>query len=66
MGHKIQHYHADNGVFASKLWRADCISKHQGLTFAGVGAHHQNGVAENKIRLLQSQAQTMLNHADKR
>ena len=66
MGHKIQHYHADNGIFASKVWRAHCISKHQGLSFAGVGAHHQNGVAENKIRLLQSQARTMLIHSAKR
>ncbi len=66
MGHQIKHYHADNGVFASKAWRAHCIVKHQGLSFAGVGAHHQNGVAENKIRLLQSQARTMLIHAAKR
>ncbi len=66
MGHKVKHYHADNGIFASKMWRAHCISKHQGLSFAGVGAHHQNGVAENRIRLLQSQARTMLIHAAKR
>ena len=66
MGHTIKHYHADNGVFASLMWRAHCIAKHQGLTFAGVGAHHQNGVAENKISQLQSQARTMLIHAAKR
>ena len=66
MGHNIQHYHADNGVFASQAWRAHCILRRQGLTFAGVGGHHQNGVAENKIRLLQSQARTMLIHAAKR
>ena len=66
MGHTIHHYHADNGVFASNLWRAHCIAKHQGLSFAAVGAHHQNGVAENKIRQLQLQACTMLIHAAKR
>ena len=66
MGHTIKHYHADNGVFASKAWRAHCIGQRQGLTFAGVGAHHQNGMAENKIRQLQSQARTMLIHAAKR
>ena len=66
MGHQIRHYHADNGVFASALWRTHCIAKKQGLTFAGVGSHHQNGLAENKIRLLQSQARTMLIHAAKR
>ena len=65
-GHKIRHYHADNGIFASKAWRAHCIMQKQGLSFAAVGGHHQNGVAENKIRLLQSQARTMLIHAAKR
>ena len=49
MGHNIRHYHADNGIFASKAWRAHCIARHQGLSFAGVGAHHQNRVAESKM-----------------
>ena len=66
MGHTIKHYHADNGIFAANLWKAHCIARHQGLTFAGVGAHHQNGVAENKIRQLQDQARTVLIHAAKR
>ena len=65
-GVKILHYHADNGVFASKAWKSHCLIKHQGLTFAGVGAHHQNGKAENKIRQLQSQSRTMLIHANRR
>ena len=43
-----------------------CISNHQGLSFTAVGGHHQNGVAENEIRQLQSQARTMLTHAAKR
>eukprot|EP00957_Ditylum_brightwellii_P017012 1282796-Ditylum_brightwellii.AAC.1 len=33
------------------------------FTFCGVGAHHQNGIAENKIKLLALKAQTMLLHA---
>jgi hypothetical protein len=66
MGVPIRHYHADNGVFASKAWRAHYDIKRQGLTFAGVGAHFQNEKAENKIRLLQSQARTRLIHASKR
>jgi hypothetical protein len=66
MGVSIRHYHADNGIFTAKLWRNHCIVNNQGLTFAGVGAHHQNGVAENKIRQLQDQAQTMLIHANQR
>ena len=34
--------------------------------FAGVNAHHQNGVAERRIRTLQEMARTMLIHANKR
>ena len=35
----------------------------QGLSFAGVNAHHQNGVAERRIRLVQDMSRTSLNHA---
>ena len=62
----IRHYHADNGVFASKDWRASCFLKGQGLSFAGVNAHHQNGKAERRIRELQQTARTMLIHAQRR
>ena len=36
------------------------------LTFAGVNAHHQNGVAERRIRELQELARTMMIHANRR
>ena len=65
-GIKIDHYHADNGIFTAKEWIEDCYSKGQGLTFASVNAHHQNGRAEVRIRHLQEQARTMLIHANKR
>lgn len=65
-GVKILHYHADNGIFAAKEWIHDCTSKQQGLTFASVNAHHQNGRAENRIRQLQDMARTMLIFAAKR
>ena len=62
----IRHYHADNGRFADNKWRKDCSSKGQTLTFCGVNAHFQNGVAERRIRELQEHARTMLIHASKR
>ena len=65
-GVKIKHYHADNGIFASKGWREHCRVGGQGLTFAGVNAHHQNGVAERKIRSLQELARSDLIHAHHR
>ena len=65
-GVTVQSYLADNGVFNSKLWRQHCIDNHQGLSFAGVNAHHQNGVAEKRIRDLTDMARTSLMHAQQR
>jgi hypothetical protein len=38
----------------------------QGMTFAGVNAHHQNGIAKRQIRDLQELAWMMLIHASTR
>jgi hypothetical protein len=65
-GIKIEAYHSDNGIFKSKAWQDDCYTHGQGLTFAGVNAHHQNGKAERRIRELQDMARTMLIHAKHR
>ena len=64
MGHKVTHYHADNGVFASHAWRKHCSDNSQQLTFAVSGTHHMNEVAEAKINHLQSLARTMMIHAN--
>lgn len=66
MGHKVMYYHADNSIFASTEWRASCGDLDQQLTFAGVGAHHMNGVAEAKIKTLKNLAQTMMIHSKQR
>jgi hypothetical protein len=65
-GVKVLNYHADNGVFRAHKWVDACRSNGQGLSFAGVNAHHQNGMAERRIGELQSLARTMLIHANKR
>ena len=65
-GVEVQHYHADNGVFKAKAWVEECERNQQGLTFAAVGAHHQNGKAERRIRELQETARAMLLHAVRR
>ncbi len=62
----VQGYHADNGIFKAYAWVMACRNKGQALTFAGVNAHHQNGIAERKIRSLQELARTMLLHANNR
>jgi hypothetical protein len=61
----ILHYHADNGVFRAHKWVNECKQKRQGLTFAGVNVHHQNGKAEVQIRYLQDSTRTSLIHATK-
>jgi hypothetical protein len=65
-GITIHAYHADNGIFKAYKWVEACRIKGQGLTFAGVNAHHQNGLAERRIRELQELARSMLIHASKR
>jgi hypothetical protein len=56
-------YHADNGRFADQGFRDDCMQNNQIITFCGVGSHHQNGIAERKIKDLMLCARTMLLHA---
>jgi transposase InsO family protein len=65
-GVNILHYHADNGRFADKAFRQAISEKGQTISFCGVNAHWQNGVAERRIRELQENANTMLLHARRR
>ena len=45
-GITIWHYHADNGRFADNTFVEHAGSSGQSLSYCGVGAHHQNGIAE--------------------
>ena len=63
---QIKHYHADNGRFADNLWLADIAHRGQSISFCGVNAHFQNGVAEKRIRDLQEAARTILLDAKSR
>ena len=62
-GVKILHYHADNGRFADNAFINDCKTQSQGLSYCGVNAHFQNGVAERRIRDLQEQTRTSMLYA---
>ncbi len=48
-GMSILHYHANNGRFADNMFMAACEQQRQQLTFCGVNAHFQNGIAERDI-----------------
>jgi Reverse transcriptase (RNA-dependent DNA polymerase) len=66
MGVKILHYHADNGRFCENVFMKDVADQRQTISFCGVNAHFQSGVAERRIRELQDGARTSLIHAKHR
>lgn len=59
----VKAYHSDNEVFASEAFKSDCVFHGQKLTFSGVGAHHQNGVAEQNIKTISQWARANMLHA---
>lgn len=59
----VKRYHSDNGVFDTTVFREDCVAKEQKQTFSGVGAKHQNAVAERCIQTMSYWARTMMVHA---
>ena len=62
-GVKVENYHAYNRRFAKPAWINECKSCKQDLIFCGVGAHHQNGIPERKIKDVTLISRTMLLHA---
>ena len=62
-GVKIKFFHADNGIYAETAFIHEVTDCGQTISFCGVGAHHQNGVAENHIERLTRGSRTNLLHA---
>jgi len=62
-GVKIKSYLTDNTPFGSSEFLADIEAKGQVINFSGVGAHHQNGVAERSIQTITKLARAMMLHA---
>ena len=63
-GVTTQKYLADNAArFTSQEFEAHLSTFEQTIRFAGVGAHHHNGIAEKTIQDIMSNARTMLLHA---
>ena len=65
-GVKVEHYHADNGVFADASFQREISQANQTISFCAVNAHFQNGIAEKRIRDIQDLGRTMLLHANRR
>ena len=63
-GVAVRNYHGDNGsAFTSREFNRHILDMEQGFTFSGVGAHHQNGVAERAICTVVTRARVMMLHA---
>jgi hypothetical protein len=65
-GVSIKHYHANNGRFADNAFIDSVARSGQTISYCGVNAHFQNGIAEKRIRDLQEQARKQLLHAKSR
>ena len=63
MGVTVLNYHTDNGVFTAAEFQDELSKMEQGMTFSGVGAHHQNAVAEREIGVIFNLARTQMLHA---
>lgn len=59
-GVTVRHYHCDNGRFAESSFRDSCLASNQTVSFCGVNAHHQNGIAERRIKDLRESSRSML------
>ena len=62
-GVKIKAYRADNLRFNDKDFTDHCDKADQEYTYCGVGAHHQNGIAESKNKTISYGARKILLHA---
>ncbi len=62
-GVQIPHYHCDNGQFTDNDFKNAWASANQRVTFCGVNAHFQNGMAKKTIRDLRESARKQLLHA---
>ena len=62
-GVSIESYRADNGCCADAGFQKAVKDANQSITFCAVGAHHQNGIVERRIKELTLVSRTLLLHA---
>ena len=62
-GVQVRNYHADNGVFNAREFTTRIWEQGQNINYSGVGAKHQNGIAERAIKTVHLWARTMMLHS---
>jgi hypothetical protein len=61
-GVKLQHFQLDNSPFDCDEFKEDLADQGQTVDFSGVGAHHQNGVAERAQGTIMTWMHTQMMH----
>ena len=61
-GITVKHYHTDNDRFSDNGFIDTVNGEDQKITFCSIGAHHQNGIIENKNKILTTGGRTLLLH----
>ena len=51
-GIRVKKYHTDNGFFAEEGFKSDVSNNNQTISYCGVRAHFQNGIAKADIKQL--------------
>ena len=59
---KVKHYHCDNSLFDTTVFKKEIARSSKTISFYGVNAHPQNGKAERAIRDSTDGARTFLHH----
>lgn len=62
LGIKVTSYRGDNHPFGSAAFLKDLKLQDQTITYSGVGAHFQNGVAERALQTITYWARAMMMH----
>ena len=63
VGNTVTSYQTDNGVYNAHDFTMELQNQNQTIRYSGVGAHHQNGPAENSIRFISRKARIFMFHA---
>ena len=58
----MKRYHVDNGRYSNNGFMARLNANNQTINFRGIGAHHQNGIVERRIRTVTKIARTIILH----